>query len=215
VHNFAGADGFFVVNSPVIKGTLLFGLGFLSFCFPATAQQSSGSEQTKDEIMLEQSHRADALDTASTLALDRPEIFSTIDSLVLIQNLGLLTLLEGERLPVSSELGRMGRAPLDIFPDPSLGVAEVEKVNRVPVSAPVDGKNSPSGVTSSPLNPIYVGGEMGVLYGSSSGKFGGEILQTYIVGEVGNEKFHITVGASHEESSGRLLRFRSVEPFKR
>jgi hypothetical protein len=198
------------VNSPVIKGTLLFGLGFLSFCFPAAAQQSSGSKQTEDKVMLEESRRPDVLDAASTLTLDRPEILNTVDSLVLIQNLGLLTLLEGGRLPVSSELGRMGRAPLDIFPDASLPVAEVEEGNRGPVSAPVDGKDSPSEVTSSPLNPTYVSGEMGVLYGSSSGKFGGDILQTYIVGEVGNEKFHITVGASHEESSGRLLRFRSL-----
>ena len=210
MHNFAGAHGFFVVNSPVIKGTLLFGLGFLSFCFSAAAQQSSGSKQTEDKVMLEESRRPDVLDAASTLTLDRPEILNTVDSLVLIQNLGLLTLLEGGRLPVSSELGRMGRAPLDIFPDASLPVAEVEEGNRGLVSAPVDGKDSPSEVTRSPLNPIYAGGEMGVLYGSSSGKFGGDILQTYIVGEVGNEKFHITVGASHEESSGRLLRFRSL-----
>jgi hypothetical protein len=197
------------VNSPVIKGTLLFGLGFLSFCFSAAAQQSSGSKQTEDKVMLEEYRRPDVLDAASTLTLDRPEILNTVDSLVLIQNLGLLTLLEGGRLPVSSELGRMGRAPLDIFPD-ALPAAEVEEGNRVAVYAPVDGKDSPSEVTRSPLNPIYAGGEMGVLYGSSSGKFGGDILQTYIVGEVGNEKFHITVGASHEESSGRLLRFRSL-----
>ena len=209
MHNFAGAHGFFVVNSPVIKGTLLFGLGFLSFCFPAAAQQSSGSKQTEDKVILEESRRPDVLDAASTLTLDRPEILNTVDSLVLIQNLGLLTLLEGGRLPVSSELGRMGRAPLDIFPD-ALPGAEVEEGNRVAVSAPVDGKDSPSEVTSSPLNPTYVGGEMGVLYGSSSGKFGGDILQTYIVGEVGNEKFHITVGASHEEASERFPRFRSL-----
>ena len=52
-------------------------------------------------------------------------------------------------------------------------------------------------------------------YGHASGKFGGDDFSTYIVGEAGNDKFHITVGASYEESSGRLPRFRSFEPLNR
>jgi hypothetical protein len=62
------------------------------------------------------------------------------------------------------------------------------------------------------LNPIYFGGEVGFLYGRSSGKFGGDVMQTYMVGEVGNDKFQITVGASYEESSVRFPRYRSFVP---
>jgi len=53
----------------------------------------------------------------------------------------------------------------------------------------------------------YVGGEVGFLYGRSTGKFGGDYKQAYIIGEVGDDKFHISAGASYEESSWRVPRF--------
>ena len=53
----------------------------------------------------------------------------------------------------------------------------------------------------------YAGGEMGALYGRSSGKFGREVEEGYIVGGVGDDKFNITVGAGWEHSSGRVPRF--------
>jgi hypothetical protein len=96
-------------------------------------------------------------------------------------------------------------APLDPFQDELPSAAELEQAN----AAPVDGKDSPSEMISPPLSPIYYSGEVGVFYGRSSGKFEREIMQTYFLGEVGNEKFHITVGAAYEESNGRLPRFRS------
>jgi hypothetical protein len=54
---------------------------------------------------------------------------------------------------------------------------------------------------------IYAGGEVGILYGRSSGKYGREFEQGYIIGELGNDKFHITVGTSYERSSGRVPRW--------
>lgn len=51
---------------------------------------------------------------------------------------------------------------------------------------------------------IYAGGEVGFLYGKSSGKYGREFEQGYIIGTVGNEKFSITAGYLHQESSGRV-----------
>jgi hypothetical protein len=53
----------------------------------------------------------------------------------------------------------------------------------------------------------YVGGEVGFLYGRSTGKFGGDYKQAYILGEVGDDKFHISAGAVYEESSWRVPRF--------
>ena len=54
---------------------------------------------------------------------------------------------------------------------------------------------------------IHASGEVGFLYGKSSGKYGREDFQTYIIGTVGNEKFSITAGVLHQESSGRLPRW--------
>src|SRR5206468_92885 len=52
----------------------------------------------------------------------------------------------------------------------------------------------------------YATGEVGFLYGRSTGKYGVEVEQGYIIGEVGNDKFHITAGAAFENSSGHLPR---------
>ncbi len=49
----------------------------------------------------------------------------------------------------------------------------------------------------------YASGEVGFLYGRSIGKHGGEVEQGYFIGEVGDDKFHITVGASYENWTRR------------
>jgi len=189
VQDFAGVPAFSVVNSPMIKRAIVVGFGFLGFCVPVSAQQTN---------------RTAEFDAAASLALYRPEIFSTVDSSALIHDLPVLALLDGQRLPVWSALGWMGTAPLDLPPVASLRVAQVQKANV----SPVYGKDSPGDVINSQLNQdYYYGGEVGVLYGRSIGKFGGDVFQTYILGEVANEKVHITVGAAYEESSGRLPRW--------
>jgi hypothetical protein len=50
-------------------------------------------------------------------------------------------------------------------------------------------------------NPVRFGGEMGFLYGKSSGKYGREDFSTYIIGTVGNDKFSITAGYYHQETT--------------
>ena len=57
-------------------------------------------------------------------------------------------------------------------------------------------------------NRIRAGGEFGVLYGKSTGTYGREDFQTYIIGTVGNDKFSISAGYLHQESSGRVPRWR-------
>jgi len=51
---------------------------------------------------------------------------------------------------------------------------------------------------------LQYGGEVGFLYGKSSGKYGREDFQSYIIGTVGNDKFSITAGYLHQETSGRV-----------
>jgi hypothetical protein len=190
----------------MITRALVIALGFLGFCFPLTAQQASRVERTKDKAATSrQLRRSSALDTPARLTLSRPEFFSPMERSVLANDFLMLTLGVGQRSAASSELGWIGMAPLDPFQDELPSAAELEQAN----AAPVDGKDSPSEMISPPLSPIYYSGEVGVFYGRSSGKFEREIMQTYFLGEVGNEKFHITVGAAYEESNGRLPRFRS------
>ena len=49
---------------------------------------------------------------------------------------------------------------------------------------------------------IYVGGEVGFVYGRSTGKYGGEFESGYVIGEIGNEHFTLRVGTSYGRSSG-------------
>lgn len=56
---------------------------------------------------------------------------------------------------------------------------------------------------------IHIGGEIGFLYGTSSGSgFGREDKAGYIIGTVGNEKFSITAGYYRQETSYSGGRFR-------
>jgi hypothetical protein len=176
----------------MIKRALLV-VGFLALCFPLAAQTPS-------------------LDASSAFAFYRPEIFSTVDSLALLDRLPVLNFLDGTRLPVSSEMGRMGTAPLDLpslahFSAAYVSAARVRRVNADPVSGK-DGKDSSAEVISSPSAPYYYGGEVGFMYGHSSGKFGGDEFGTYIDGVVGNDKFQINAGASYQEWNGHVPRFR-------
>jgi len=54
---------------------------------------------------------------------------------------------------------------------------------------------------------VRVGGEVGFLYGKSTGKYGREDFQTYIIGTVGNDKFSFTAGYLHQETTGRIPRW--------
>ena len=75
--------------------------------------------------------------------------------------------------------------------------------------AMLDSKDSPDNVMEfKSTDRIRAGGEVGFLYGKSNGKYGREDFQTYIIGTVGNEKFSITAGYLHQESSGRVPRWR-------
>jgi hypothetical protein len=189
----------------MIKRALVIALGVFGFCFPVAAQQTSRKERSKAKTPALRQLRPSALDTPTRLNLARPEFFSPMEGSVLANDFLMLTLVAGRRSPAWSELGWIGMAPLDPFEDELPNAAELQQAN----AGPVDGKDLPSEMIKSPLSPIYYTGEVGVFYGRSSGKFEREIMQTYFLGEVGNDKFHITVGVAHEESNGRLPKFRS------
>ena len=153
-------------------------------------------------ITAEELEATGELDVAAALSLHRPDLFSSVDGSVLIHSLPVLTLLDGRRFPISSDLGRMGMTPLDLFPVAFLRAVEVQKVS----SSLRHASDGPGGQIDLRLNRIHSGGEIGVFYGKSDGKYGREDFQAYIIGGVGNDKVQITAGAAYRESSGHVPR---------
>lgn len=74
--------------------------------------------------------------------------------------------------------------------------------------SPARGKGLDKGVEMRSPDRVYFSGEVGVLYGRSTGKYGREDFQTYITGTVGNEHFSITAGYLRQESSLNVPRRR-------
>jgi hypothetical protein len=202
----------------MMKHGLCVALGLLGAWFPAVAQQAYHPGKTADQpVTLEQLQSTRAFDPALALSLYQPRIFSAADSSLLFHKGPVTTWSDGGRLASETVLTEIGMGQIDLFPVMLLSAAPApaKKANTGWAhrldgkNLGPDGKDSPDEMMSSSSNQIYYGGEVGVLYGQWSGKGGGDILQTYILGTVGNDKFQITAGASYEESSGRGLRFRS------
>lgn len=180
----------------MIKPALAALLGVVSLCLPLTARA--------DAITREDLEETGEFETGPALTLQRPDLFSSVDGATLIHGLPVLTLLDGRRFPISTELGRMGMTPFDVFPVAFLSTVEVQKVG----GSLRYGSDSPGGVVNLRTTRMYTGGEVGVFYGRSNGKYGREDYSAYIIGGIGNEKFNITVGASHSESEVRVPRGR-------
>lgn len=96
----------------------------------------------------------------------------------------------------------LGMATADFLP--ALPTTAPQRTDASSVASPKDSSKEVVEVRRNLLD--YVHGEVGVLYGRSSGKFGGAVEQGYIIGEVGDDKFHITAGAAYENSSVRFPR---------
>jgi hypothetical protein len=75
--------------------------------------------------------------------------------------------------------------------------------------SPTDNKNSVERIVDLRApSRIQFGGEMGFLYGKSTGSFGREDFAGYIIGTLGNDKFSITAGYYHQETTFSGQRWR-------
>ena len=189
---------FSVLNGCVTKRVLPAALALFACCVSAFAQTGV------DTIVREELEQIAATEVHGALSLGRPDLFSGVDSATLIHGLPVLTLLDGRRFPISSELGRMGMTPFDVFPVAFLSAVEVQK----PGWSPRYGGDAKGGVVNLLTRRFDYGGEVGFFYGRSDGKYGREDYSGYIIGGVGNEKFNITVGAAYSESEVRVPRGR-------
>ena len=116
-----------------------------------------------------------------------------------------LSLESRDRFMFSTAFGSM-RAPTQEYlpafnPSEPLTYGYLAPDNKTSVDRIVDLK-APSSVR--------FGGEVGFLYGKSSGSngFGREDFAGYVIGTVGNDKFSITAGYYHQETSFNGPRFR-------
>jgi hypothetical protein len=190
----------------MIGRALSVAVGLLGICIAVPAQQPNSRSGTQNEH-------------ASALNLYQSKTFSAKDSSLLFHKGPVYAWSDGGRLASNSALAEIGMASLDLFPVAYLptdasGVAPAKKASGNAAAdssrrnVGTDGKDL-SGTMISLPQEIYYGGEVGVMYGRWTGKGGGDLMQSYILGTVGNDRFQISVGAEYEESSGRSARYHS------
>ena len=219
--NFTGASGYLDVNCAMVKRALCVALGLLGALLPAVAQQPHHS------VKREQSRSAAASGAPLSLSLYSPKVWGATTNSLLLHNGSVPLWLDGTQpsngiadrsYGFASSWVQLGFTSVDFLPAAfSSGQSAAQRPGAGRVHGTegknlgVDAKDSPAEMLSSPANPIYYGGEVGFLYGRWSGKGGGDMWETYVVGTVGNDKFQITAGASYDEwnTNGRSVRFRS------
>lgn len=173
-------------------------LGILALCLPLAAQTTS--LERSDSISAVELKSTGETDAGSALSLYRSDIYKGVDGSVLMHGLPVLTLLEGRRFAEMPQLGRMGVAPIDFVP---LAYLQAVDVRKAPVSLRF-GTDTRGGVLDLRLRRDFVtGGEAGVFYGRSTGKYASEAFESYVIGTITTEKFQITAGASYSEFDGR------------
>jgi|ERR1051326_5384637 hypothetical protein len=191
MQNFAGGDTISAVNCRMIKRAL----------FAVLAVTGIG-------LFTQPTVRADGFDPI--FGFYRPELLASADGSDLVGDLPMRQLLDG-RVPGSTALGRMGMAPVANFP---MTVASTEVRQKASTSGPVkdpkDGKDysSTESFAAEKASLTWSGGEVGFMYGHASGKFGGDLFSSYLMGGVGNEHMQINVGASYQEFNGHSSRSR-------
>lgn len=181
----------------MIKRALLALAAILGVCFSSSAQEvrTSGSIQP-ESFTLNQANPSDMV--AGRAALQRTGSFRTLNSAW--YGPGPLTLVDGRLFSFPNAFGWVEATPGDFLP---AFTAEV-----LPRATPVTTLPRDSSGKAVNLLPKfdYVGGEVGVFYGRSTGKFSREVEQGYILGEVVDGNTHIIVGGSYEHSSGSAPR---------
>jgi hypothetical protein len=206
----------------MVKRALCVAMSLLGTLLPAVAQQSHHS------IKREQSRSTGASSAPLSLNLYSPKAWGAAESSLLLHNGAVPLWLDGSRFSnrisdpsygFASSCVQLGFTSADFLPASFLSGAQppAQRPSAGRVHAKdgkdlgADSKDSPDEMLSSSANPIYCGGEVGFLYGRWSGKGGGDMWETYVVGTVGNDKFQITAGASYDEwnANGRSVRFRS------
>ncbi len=191
----------------------------LAVCFPVAAQQAKRPMATRHRALApERLQAAAAFDPALAFSLFQPNAFSSKDSFLLLHRGPVHAWSDGGRLASESALAGSGMVALDLFsgaylpPPDTFGPAPANRARAASDSRPenfgTDPKDSPE-MMMSPPDRFYYGGEIGFLYGHSIGKGSGDMMESYISGQVGNDHLQINAGAAFENWSGQTSRFHS------
>ena len=202
----------------MIRRALAVATVLLAVCFPVAAQQAKRPMAIRHRPLApERLHAAAAFDPALAFSLSQPNAFSSKDSFLLLHRGPVHAWSDGGRLASENALAATGMVALDLFsgaylpPSDTFGPAPTNRGRAASDSRPenfgTDGKDSPEMLASSP-DRFYYGGEIGFMYGHWSGKGSGDMMESYIFGQVGNDHFQITAGAAYEDWSGHTPRFR-------
>ena len=201
------------------KGALFLALGFLAVCLPVRAQQAKHSGTAKQRVTVSAVMPPDAV---SNLSMYHPNLVKGSNS-ILFHKGPVRAWSDGAQLVSESAFVQIGMAPLGLFPVAYLGPSDVgpsplRRPSAAPDSRPAnlatDGKDLSPEMLNSPLNQVYVTGEVGFMYGQWSGKGSGDYWQSYVWGQAGNDKLQINAGAAFENWNGNSPKIRAY-PFSR
>lgn len=176
----------------MMKRALVAGIGLVGVSLSALGQEglTGGSE------MSEPLRGAKEFSAASTLVLDQPGRFYTVDSSELVRGLPIRAFMDRSQIDLTNGV--------DLPP-----IAYVSAVNAQTARRQSSAKEDlPEGALDQRLSRVYTSGEVGFFYGKSMSRHsGGDDFGGYIIGTVGTDKIQITAGASYEESNFRIPRF--------
>ena len=199
----------------MFRASLVLALGLCAVSFPVAAQQPKHFGSAHHRLT---ASAVTPLDAGPTLSIYRPQILNFPSSSLLLHNGPVRAWSDGAQLVSESALVQIGMAPLGLFP---LTYLAPSNVGPVPISKrssssnsrlgnlAADGKDLSGEVISSPLSQIYCTGEVGFMYGQWSGKSSGDYVGSYVWGQVGNDKFQITAGASFDNWNGSSPKLRA------
>jgi hypothetical protein len=193
--DFTGAGDLLAVNSPMNKRGLLPVVVFLGLCFSLAVQQASGLPPGRGGTFTLTQLRSMAAPNNGSVLL-QPNLFDSLDNPVFG-----FPFSNREVFSLATTFNLVGTTPPSFLP--FLTAMESPKASD-PITSAKDSSDHPFDFRP---NFGYVTGEVGFLYGHSSGKFGGDYWQGYIFGEVGNDRIHISAGASYEEWNGHVPRW--------
>jgi hypothetical protein len=206
------------MNCSMIRRALAVAVAFIAVCLPVGAQPGNRPAATKARTSTHQQLPASRSHPGSELSLYQPIIFSANDNSLLFRKGRVLTWSDGGRLASENALASTGMIALDLFssaylpPVNAFGPVPINRgttaANSRPGSLGTDAKDSPE-LMMSPPDHFYYGGEIGFMYGHWSGKGGGDMMESYIMGTAGNDHFQITAGAAFDQWNGNGARFRS------
>jgi hypothetical protein len=175
---------------------------------PASSQDFAGARDVLAENSLMTKRALSAVAGFLGLCLplsaqqtDRPDTFSALNNF--LPRLPSLALSDTQCFSFSSAFNWIEPTPPDFLPALKATAPPKAKASAIP------GKDSSKEIVDMQRSNLfdYASGEVGFLYGRSTGKFSREVEQGYFIGDVGNDKFHISVGAAYENSSGHFPRF--------